>query len=149
MYLLKTIWWKKDLSPPQGKPTNNSSARPLPNSPRSASSCFSICTIIVQTVFPPDRTVNHKLPADPFHFREPLSKSVEKTYTPREHSMGACTKALHGRSKIIRRAKNIFVFIRFCCFEVIKHGATVRHYALAPRPVFKRSGRPEQLSVMK
>jgi hypothetical protein len=101
---------EKNLTPPRGEPTFQLIARSLPNSPRSASSYFSICTKIVQTVFPPDRTINHKIPADPFHFREPLSKSVEKTYTPREHSMGSCTKALHGRSKMICRATNIFRF---------------------------------------
>src|ERR1700676_2357925 len=73
---------EKDLTSPQGEPTLHSIARRLPNSPRSASSYFSICTKIVQFVFPPDRTVNHKFPAAPIHFRDPLLKSAEKILLP-------------------------------------------------------------------
>src|SRR6201998_2497895 len=59
----------------------HSSASNLPIPLRAASSCFSICTKIVQFFFPPDRTVIHKIPAAPFHFPNPLSNPL-KIRTP-------------------------------------------------------------------
>jgi hypothetical protein len=77
----------------------------------------------VQSVFPPDRTVIHNFTAAPYHFREPLSKFVEKTYTPRERWMGSCTKKLHGgQRKIFRRANSFFIlFLLFLeCLQKIR-----------------------------
>src|ERR1700739_2633640 len=115
---------EKNLTPPRGEPTFQRIARRLPNSPRSASSYFSICTKMVQFVFPPDRTVNHKFSAAPFHFRDPLLNSVEKTLHPTRTFDGDMHQNVACPLKIFLRAKNVsrFFLILHECHQTRQNG---------------------------
>ena len=90
---------KKTGPPPPRQANVPLTARTLPISPCSASSCFSTCTKIVQLLFLPVRTNIHKFAAAPYRFPKPRSKSVKETYTSREYWMERCTRKLQDGSK--------------------------------------------------